>query len=60
MRVYEGAGDMCRNGLMGAFRLSTGDVRWAAGHGLGVEGIWVNHALVTCAIDKDILGIHGI
>lgn len=41
-------------------RMCTGDGMTGGavcGDGLRIEGVRVDHALVTCAIDKDILGI---
>lgn len=64
MRIHQGARDVAGVTPSRCLRLNTSDLRCiyvtavVRGHGLCVEGIWINHAFVPCTIDEYILSVY--
>lgn len=66
-RMHQRARDVPRVRPTRSLRLNTSDLGCicvigavVGGHGLGVEGVWVNHAFVSCAIDEYVLGVYCV
>lgn len=64
MRIHQGARDVAGVTPRRCFRLNTSDLRCicvtavVCGHGLCVEGVWINHAFVPCTIDEYVLSVY--
>lgn len=67
VRMHQGTRGMARVSSR-SLGLNTSDLRCicviraavVGGHGLGIEGVWVNHAFVPCAIDEYVLGVYCV
>lgn len=68
VRMRQGTRGVARVSSRRSLGLNTSDLRCVcvigaavvSGHRLGIEGVWVNHAFVPCAIDEYVLGVYCV